>query len=500
MKKILFVICALVISGLFPQEVFAKETASDTDAQIVQTFCQSSDLYAYVNIPKKKENNSLIASALLDNNYAYKQSEPITLVSKSKEKVSYLFLVDISTSMPGFDENIKTFVSDFMSETDGDTSFALASFGNKFKLECDLEKSHENILTKLDTLQYNVRQTSLYSSIISAVDYFNKKKRLAGELYNIIVISDGINVDKNGVSLDKVEKKLKSSSIMLHTFGFQTKSTNETEKKASAKALKDLEAFASDTLGVHNVLGLDNTTEEKAGKEITGYVNNLYLTKFNISNFIMEPGNYPLKLTFATTGKNGTFFDANGTLVISNKKDTAIPAVSGTPGTGGSDKSAISKASVDSSKNKFMNGLFCKKLFCINIWMIVLFIILLLFIILFVLKVLFKKQKTQAIESKNKGIFIKIEILSDNCKLKKKELYINDELIIGRDKNCDIYLKNNDVSKRNSKLYVRDNIIYIEDLNSTNGTSIHNMKIYSPNKLRSGDIISIGSVEFSLKF
>ena len=91
-------------------------------------------------------------------------------------------------------------------------------------------------------------------------------------------------------------------------------------------------------------------------------------------------------------------------------------------------------------------------------------------------------------------------MISDNCSLAKEQLFLSDELLIGRDKDCDIRLINKDVSKKNARLFIREDAIYIEDLNSTNGTAINNMKIFSPNKLRSGDVIAIGSVVIQLRF
>lgn len=43
-------------------------------------------------------------------------------------------------------------------------------------------------------------------------------------------------------------------------------------------------------------------------------------------------------------------------------------------------------------------------------------------------------------------------------------------------------------------------MIYVEDMNSASGTAIGGMKIQGLNRLRSGDVLSIGEVEFCLKF
>ncbi len=98
------------------------------------------------------------------------------------------------------------------------------------------------------------------------------------------------------------------------------------------------------------------------------------------------------------------------------------------------------------------------------------------------------------------GIFMRLEVLNGSYKGKKFEFDLCDELLIGRDKSCDIVFCDKGVSAKNSRVFIYDNIIYIEDLGSKNGTAISSMRIHMQNRLRSGDIISIGSVRFTFRF
>ena len=77
---------------------------------------------------------------------------------------------------------------------------------------------------------------------------------------------------------------------------------------------------------------------------------------------------------------------------------------------------------------------------------------------------------------------------------------LQDQILIGRDKACDVVFNSPDVSKRNTKIFLRNGAVYIEDLNSTNGTKLEGMRIYAENRLRSEDEISIGNVKFCFKF
>lgn len=117
-----------------------------------------------------------------------------------------------------------------------------------------------------------------------------------------------------------------------------------------------------------------------------------------------------------------------------------------------------------------------------------------------VLIIVLVARKKRDAQRKANATFIALDVVSGNCKNKKKELYLVDELVIGRDKSCDIVFAMDDVSARNTRVYIKDGAIFIEDLASTNGTRIEGMPIKTPNLLRSGDEIGVGTARFRLLF
>lgn len=72
------------------------------------------------------------------------------------------------------------------------------------------------------------------------------------------------------------------------------------------------------------------------------------------------------------------------------------------------------------------------------------------------------------------------------------------QLIIGRMSDCDIVLKSNSVSRNHAKIYLKDTLWFLEDMNSTNGVFVNNTKLDSPLALMHKDLIKIG--ESSLEF
>jgi hypothetical protein len=114
--------------------------------------------------------------------------------------------------------------------------------------------------------------------------------------------------------------------------------------------------------------------------------------------------------------------------------------------------------------------------------------------------VLLLRKKPHPQTAQAGGLYMKLEVLDGHYAGKADHVYLQSEILIGRGKECDIVFHDKDMSGKNARIFLQDNVIYIEDLNSKNGTALGGMKIYSPNRLRSGDVISVGGVRFLLKF
>ena len=66
------------------------------------------------------------------------------------------------------------------------------------------------------------------------------------------------------------------------------------------------------------------------------------------------------------------------------------------------------------------------------------------------------------------------------------------ELFIGRDLNNEIVINDQEVSRRHARVFVQGGNYVIEDLGSTNGTSVNGQRIMGPYILRSGELITFG--------
>jgi len=73
---------------------------------------------------------------------------------------------------------------------------------------------------------------------------------------------------------------------------------------------------------------------------------------------------------------------------------------------------------------------------------------------------------------------------------------IEDQLLIGRAGDCDIILDDTFASSHHARIYSTGASFWLEDLKSTNGTTVADRKISSPVRLKRGSKFKIGQSEF----
>jgi pSer/pThr/pTyr-binding forkhead associated (FHA) protein len=73
-----------------------------------------------------------------------------------------------------------------------------------------------------------------------------------------------------------------------------------------------------------------------------------------------------------------------------------------------------------------------------------------------------------------------------------------DVLVVGRDSGCDAVIKHEDISRCHARFKVSGDTVTVQDLESTNGTSVNNRKIFKETVIRSGDVLKFGAKAFYL--
>lgn len=86
-------------------------------------------------------------------------------------------------------------------------------------------------------------------------------------------------------------------------------------------------------------------------------------------------------------------------------------------------------------------------------------------------------------------------ILGMTGELKGKSIPIKDAMVFGRSSQCDIVINDAHMSRRHAEISLRQNVLRLVDLQSSNGTSVNNQKI-GERVLRPGDKIQFDHVRF----
>lgn len=66
------------------------------------------------------------------------------------------------------------------------------------------------------------------------------------------------------------------------------------------------------------------------------------------------------------------------------------------------------------------------------------------------------------------------------------------DLTLGRSSDVDLHLEDPGISKRHCRIYRHDLSVFLEDLDSSNGTVVNGERIHSPHELEDGDAIALG--------
>ena len=66
-----------------------------------------------------------------------------------------------------------------------------------------------------------------------------------------------------------------------------------------------------------------------------------------------------------------------------------------------------------------------------------------------------------------------------------------DSVVIGRGEDCDIVLPERQVSRRHIRIYREDDVYYVQDLESRNGTWVNGQQLKGTHRLQDGDQISL---------
>src|SRR5262245_21179871 len=94
-----------------------------------------------------------------------------------------------------------------------------------------------------------------------------------------------------------------------------------------------------------------------------------------------------------------------------------------------------------------------------------------------------------------------VQLVVERGSRKRQTIHLrSEETIIGRREGCDLRIPSGEVSRRHCRLSVRDGVLMVEDLHSSNGTYLNGARVMEIQTVQPGDCLEIGPVLFRVKY
>ena len=87
----------------------------------------------------------------------------------------------------------------------------------------------------------------------------------------------------------------------------------------------------------------------------------------------------------------------------------------------------------------------------------------------------------------------KLEAADDQA----QSVIVDRDMLVGRHQDADVVLQAADVSRRHAGLLLKDNALWVQDLNSSNGTFINDVRIALETEVQNGDSLRFASVQYT---
>lgn len=524
-----FAIFLLLLSLLqMRTPVMAAEASMDSGkASIVSAYCMGDTFYSFMEADGCDVGEMIAQTELVGGS----RTQPVPL-QDSGAAVTYILLIDNSGSMRKYASSVADYADALIERETQPATFVIITFGEQVLFnelvdtQACLDKAavKNTVSNAIGQMDYKERWTDPYTGIVSVTDYLNQNyPGDRGDLVNLILLTDGTpDMKDNSVEEENaraaLERIAETPEVVLHTVSFQEWDSAHTVPKGTGTdvvvdaGLDAVGAAGALTDFVHGLYRVDFENFVAANQASGRYAYEYYLR--DSGDGVAEPIQLISlaieKVPVMTEGTHGwsspSAKSAEGPEVgqESRSSETESPETEGSESqpesesesrTGSESESDSKQESPQAGNGVLQSDMLRKGIYAGGAALILIVGIALIWTAVRI----FKGWRRNGTGREN-AIFMRLEVLSGRFAGGKTEYFLRDELLIGRALSCDLVCREAGVSPRNSRVFVKDQVVYIEDLDSKEGTLLEGMRIYAPNRLRSGDVISIGEVSFRFFF
>jgi pSer/pThr/pTyr-binding forkhead associated (FHA) protein len=85
---------------------------------------------------------------------------------------------------------------------------------------------------------------------------------------------------------------------------------------------------------------------------------------------------------------------------------------------------------------------------------------------------------------------VDLEILDHEA---RRKVHLQPPFVLGRTRDADIFLRDPEVSRRHARFETNNGVVFVEDLQSSNGTFLNGRRVNEAIEVRQGDEIDVGT-------
>ncbi len=478
---------------------YGRTSAEVTEFRVGQVWQHLPDITVYLHI--RNENGETVRNLenITTNAFIGSKTVPVRGIKPfdpAEEGVSYIFLVDISKSlsMSQFSA-MKDALSAWVKAMTARDFAAVMTFGSTVRLLQDFTAEKEKLKSTIDTLMRTDKETQLHLGLVRAMEMGRRRDAKLPGRRVIIILSDGQDDFAGGMTKTEVLNRIKENPVPIYAIGF----SKPLVPGARESFLKILGEFAHTSGGLF--FKGDDTPLPTIYNRVRKSVLDIWSAELDCRACKADGSQYRLQMNLF-----------EGSKTLSDGLDIRLLTVVSEP----------EQPSGKSSVKKPLKVSWWKK---IPVWEYCVFGGLLIFVLIIVfLKKKESAQKTkESQEGKPIGIRTHIEgsqsaqskvfpgapvpgksVRFTKVGTNKTQVYtydIADEFIIGRSSACNLALnEDDDISGRHCRLFLKNDLLYVQDLGSTNGTLINGVPFSGIYCLRSGDLLLLGRTELRISF
>ncbi len=381
---------------------------------------------------------------------------------QSGEGVAYFFLVDISKSIrPAQFTQMRQAMYTWIDGLRSEDRIAIATFGEDYRLLVDFTADSRAAKAALESVGPSDNKTLLHLALQRALDVTRRNDKDLPSRRVLVILSDGKD-EGSGITVDDLRPQIQSSHLPIYAIGFSNLPAEERQYY-----LDVLHRLATLSGGLFREANSTSLAKDYAA--MNGAIRRVFVARFSCSR--CQPSDKVYSLQIDLTSGSVAVSDRIGVGLELTPWWRRLPARGYLLAVGvvvGVVLLVLALSRKEASEK---------------------------------VRVLIPEPLADLDPTKRfpiAGLPIKLATVKGNDAGRVHEVSLVERARIGRARDCEVVLPDDEISGRHCDLVLTNGHVMIHDLGSTNGTLVNGAHVVKQARLESGDLICIGRTELRI--